>query len=111
MQSMPTTFLVTPLPKRSLLEQARRWGWRHVGAVGDELLFVGPDGEVIRSLKTAWRAMNLRKGAKLLLGPNHFYCDGIQQLIKMAVAGTWETSVLRAVSIETPPPSEPLPAG
>lgn len=90
MKTMPTAFLVTSLAASPLVEEADSWGWSVECAIGGDIIFITPTGEVVRATKSASRASRLRVGTKVYLGPAHEACEGIQDLVVKASWGAFE---------------------
>lgn len=90
MKTMPTAFLLTGLDVVDLLMAASEWEWDLRKSVGDDLIFVTPDGEVVRTLNSATRASRLRRGVKIYLGPSHQETLGISGLILKISIGAFD---------------------
>jgi hypothetical protein len=80
MKTMPTAFLLTGLSPSALVEQATAWGWEAITSIGEDIIFETATGDVIRSTRSASQVSHLKVGARILLGPSHQECDGLEDL-------------------------------
>lgn len=90
MHSMPTAFLLTSLAELTLMRSAPNWGWTFERKVADDLIFLTTDCEIVRTLRSAFRASCLPYGAKIYLGPSHQECPGLQELVLRVTVGAFD---------------------
>ncbi len=99
MNSMPTAFLLTAMSDSPLVEVAQKWGWQPWRRAAGDLVFVADNGEIVRVMRSARRAANLRPGTRIYLGPLHHECEGTVRLIETGEAGVYRVDSQKVAAL------------